>query len=187
MNGTAILLIDCPDRKGLVATISSFLYDHDANILHADQHQDNDAKLFFMRVEWSLADFDLDHDSLREQFQPIAERFEMRWRLEYSDARPGTGFCLEPFTLLSGRALPSSCRRIRLPHRIDREQPCGRSRAGKVLRNPFHHMPIDRGSKERTEQRQLELLEQNGIDLIVLARYMQVLSPSFVAVMRNNH
>ncbi len=64
IENTAILLIDCPDRKGIVAAIANFLYDHGANILHADQHQDNDLGLFFMRVEWSLADFDLSAGAL---------------------------------------------------------------------------------------------------------------------------
>jgi formyltetrahydrofolate hydrolase len=82
---TAILLIDCPDRKGLVAAIADFLYTHGANILHADQHQDNELGLFFMRVEWSLQDFDLTRELFRERFEPIAARSQMNWRVEYSD------------------------------------------------------------------------------------------------------
>ena len=87
MRERAILLIDCPDRKGLVATIADFLYRHGANILHSDQHQDNEAGLFFMRNEWDLAGFDLDKREFQKQFQPIADRFQMRWRLEYSSVR----------------------------------------------------------------------------------------------------
>jgi formyltetrahydrofolate deformylase len=152
------------------------------NILHADQHQDNDANLFFMRVEWSLADFDLDHPSLREQFQPIAERFEMRWRLEYSDTRPAVAVfvsshlhCLAD-VLYRHHAGEFACRiGLIVSNHVDA------AALARFYEIPFHYMPIDRGSKERTEQRQLELLEQNGIDLIVLARYMQMLSPAFVA------
>src|SRR5512146_334445 len=88
MSQSAILRIHCPDRKGIVAEVSNFLYAHGANILHADQHQDNDLGLFFMRVEWSLADFDLSAGELPAAFQPIANRFEMRWRIEYSATRP---------------------------------------------------------------------------------------------------
>src|SRR6266567_3917975 len=84
---TAILLIDCPDRKGIVAAVSEFLYKHDANILHADQHQDAERGLFLMRVEWDLADFDLEAGQFGEHFAPLAERFGMRWRLELSSAR----------------------------------------------------------------------------------------------------
>ncbi len=85
---TAILLIDCPDRKGLVAVIAEFLYRHNANILHADQHQDNDQKLFFMRVEWDLAEFDLDETSFQREFASIASKFGMHWRLEWGPRRP---------------------------------------------------------------------------------------------------
>ena len=78
MKRTAILLIDCPDAKGIVATVSEFLWRRNANILHADQHQDAESGLFLMRVEWDLADFDLGRDELTRQFEPIAERFQMR-------------------------------------------------------------------------------------------------------------
>src|SRR3954453_5465558 len=87
MRKTAILLIDSPDRKGLVAPIAEFLFRHNANILHADEHQDAERGLFLMRVEWDLADFDLDPAECARQFAPLAERFQMRWRLEQS-ARP---------------------------------------------------------------------------------------------------
>lgn len=88
MKNTAVLLIDCPDSKGLVSTISTFVYTHGANILHADQHQDNALGLFFMRVEWQLDEFDMDAERFRAAFAPVAERFQMRWRLEYASARP---------------------------------------------------------------------------------------------------
>src|SRR5947199_4564981 len=82
---TAVLLIHCPDRKGLVAAIAEFLYRHNANILHADQHQDAERGLFLMRVEWDLAGFDVDLDDCIRQFTPLAEQFQMRWRIERSD------------------------------------------------------------------------------------------------------
>ena len=78
MTNSATLLIHCPDQKGLVAAISTFLYRHSANILHADQHQDNDLGLFFMRIEWDLAEFALDEPGLRAAFQPVAEQFKMQ-------------------------------------------------------------------------------------------------------------
>src|SRR5215475_10008701 len=85
MAKTGILLIDCPDRKGIVAAVAEFLYRHDANILHADQHQDAERGLFLMRVEWDLAGFALDLAEFPRRFAPLADRFEMRWRLERSD------------------------------------------------------------------------------------------------------
>ncbi|HEX5673811.1 MAG TPA: ACT domain-containing protein, partial [Azonexus sp.] len=85
MRHTAVLLISCPDQKGLVAAIADFLLLHNANILHADQHQDAELKLFLMRVEWDLADFRLDPADFAVAFAPIATRFGMTWRLAESN------------------------------------------------------------------------------------------------------
>jgi formyltetrahydrofolate deformylase len=88
MRKTAILLIDCPDRKGIVATVADLLYRHNANILHADQHQDAQRGLFFMRVEWDLQDFDTSTEEFAREFAAVADAFAMRWRLEQSARRP---------------------------------------------------------------------------------------------------
>src|SRR4030066_1837289 len=88
MRHTAVLLISCPDQKGLVAAIADFLLAHNANILHADQHQDAELKLFLMRVEWDLTGFDLDMECSEAAFKPIAARFQMNWRLALSSYRP---------------------------------------------------------------------------------------------------
>jgi len=179
---SAILLIHCPDRKGIVAAISSFLYDRGANILHADQHQDNDLGLFFMRVEWDLADFALDDAGFRGSFQPLADGFQMEWRLAYSAARPATAIfvsqhqhCL--LDLLYRHAIGEL--RCRIPLIVG-NRASARELAG-FYGIPFHFVPVDAASKAQAEQAQLALLEQHGIELIVLARYMQVLSPLFVA------
>jgi formyltetrahydrofolate deformylase len=83
---TAILLIDCPDRKGIVVTIVNFLVDtYDINILNADQHQDVEAALFFMRVEFSTDAPDFDEPAFRAAFEPIAAEFRMNWRIEFAD------------------------------------------------------------------------------------------------------
>jgi formyltetrahydrofolate deformylase len=182
MPDSAILLIHCPDRKGIVAGISSFLYDRGANILHADQHQDNDLGLFFMRVEWDLAEFALDDAGFRKDFQPLADRFQMEWRLAYSAARPATAIfvsqhqhCL--LDLLYRHAIGEL--RCRIPIVVGNHT-TARELAG-FYGIPFHYVPVDAASKAQAEQAQLALLEQHGIELIVLARYMQVLSPVFVA------
>src|SRR3989442_4824678 len=82
VKNTAILLVDCPDQKGIVAAISHFLYQHNANIIHNDQHQDADLGLFLTRVEWELSDFKLEMSDFKSAFKPIAGKFGMRWRLE---------------------------------------------------------------------------------------------------------
>ena len=182
MPDSAILLIHCPDRKGIVAGISSFLYAQGANILHADQHQDNDLGLFFMRVEWDLADFALDDAAFRQGFQPLADSFQMEWRLAYSAARPATAIfvsqhqhCL--LDLLYRHAIGEL--RCRIPLIVGNHS-TARELAG-FYGIPFHHVPVDKANKAQAEHAQLALLEEHGIELVVLARYMQVLSPAFVA------
>ncbi len=179
---SAILLIDCPDRKGLVAVIADFLYTHGANILHADQHQDNDLGLFFMRVEWSLADFDLPRELFREQFEPIAARFAMHWRVEYSEIPPRMAL----FVSREQHCLVDLLHRWRIGE-LQCEIPLivSNHEDAKPLAEfygiPFHQVSVDSRNKTDAERRELELLGQASIDLVVLARYMQILSPDFVA------
>jgi formyltetrahydrofolate deformylase len=110
---SAILLIVCPDRKGIVAAISDLLFRHGANILHADQHQDAESGLFLTRVAWDLCDFALDAPAFAAAFTPTAERFDMRWRLEHSTRRP----------LPCRSALSAPQRRAGLRPAAGREQP----------------------------------------------------------------
>jgi formyltetrahydrofolate deformylase len=178
MKHTAILLITCPDRTGLVARVSTLLYEHGANIAHADQHQDLEAGLFFMRVEWRLDGFDLPR--FRAAFDPLARDLQMRWRLE--QASPASRVAL-----LVSRHL--HCFADLLYRRHTAELACAIPLA--IGNHPdaaplaafygveFQHVPADdRGDSER---RILDLLDSHAIDLVVLARYMRVLSPAFVA------
>jgi formyltetrahydrofolate deformylase len=182
MPNSAILLIHCPDRKGIVAGVSGFLHRHGANILHADQHQDNDLGLFFMRVEWDLADFALDDAAFRAEFQPLADSFQMQWQLAYSAARPAVAI----FVSQQQHCLVDLLFRYQIGElRCEIPLIVGNHEAARELAAfygiPFHHTPVDAANKAESEKAQLELLERNGIDLVVLARYMQILSPEFVA------
>jgi formyltetrahydrofolate deformylase len=182
MKNTAILLIDCPDRKGIVATVATFLYSHGANILHADQHQDNELQLFFMRVEWSLDGFDLAPARFADEFRPIAEEFHMRWRLEYSAAPASVAIFVsrEQHCLLDLLHRHQNGElRCRIPLIVSNHPDAGRIAAFYGI--PYYHLPVDPSSKAEAERRQLALLEENQVDLVVLARYMQILSVDFVA------
>jgi formyltetrahydrofolate deformylase len=182
MPRSAILLIHCPDQRGIVAGISGFLYTHGANILHADQHQDNDLGLFFMRVEWDLDGFALDDAAFRREFQPLAASFDMRWKLAYSAARPAVAIfvsraqhCL--LDLLYRHEIGELACDIPLivGNHMDAQALAG------FYGIPFHHIPANAHGRAEAEARQIALLERHAVDLIVLARYMQVLSPEFVA------
>lgn len=182
MKNSAILLIDCPDRKGIVAAVGEFLYRHDANILHADQHQDAERGLFLMRVEWDLADFKLDAAAFTRQFAPIADRFQMRWRLEFSALPHRVALFVSKYDhclvdLLyrhQGGELACDIPLIVSNHPDAR-------RWADFYKVPLHVVPVEPGTKPEAERRQLELLREHRIDLVVLARYMQVLSAEFVA------
>ena len=181
MRNTAILLIDCPDRKGLVASIADFLYRHNANILHADQHQDADRGLFLMRVEWDLADFDLEAARFGEHFAPLAEQLQLRWRLELSSDRPRMAIFVSRYTHCLADLLyrhESGELACDIPLVVS-NHPDAR-RLTEFYRIPFHLMPVDASNKREVEGRLLSLLREHSVDLVVLARYMQILSPEFV-------
>jgi formyltetrahydrofolate deformylase len=182
MKNTAILLINCPDRKGIVLAIASFLYEHGANIIHADQHRDNALGLFFMRVEWALEDFDLDEPSFRENFVTVALRFSMTWKVEYCSRTPVIAVFVSKYL---------HCLADLLHRHQTGELKC---EIGLIFSNhqsacslaeyygiSFYCLPVTAETKPQVEAKQLELLERHSVDLIVLARYMQVLSASFVA------
>ncbi len=178
---TAILLIDCPDRKGLVATIANFLYTYNANILHADQHQVRESNRFLMRVEWDLDGFTLDEAAFRAAFSPIATQNQMNWRLEYSNKRTRVAIfvskhdhCLVDL-LYRHRSGEIRCE-ISL---VVSNHPDARPIA-EFYGVPFHYIPVETKDKSEAERKQIALCKENQIDLIVLARYMQILSPQFV-------
>ncbi|WP_439620969.1 formyltetrahydrofolate deformylase [Gemmata sp.] len=182
MKNSAVLLITCPDRKGIVATVAEFLYKHDANILHADQHQDAERSLFLMRVEWSLDGFALDLAEFPRRFAPLADRFEMRWRLERSD---------QPIRVALFVSKYDHCLMDLLYRHKTGELECDiplivanhpdAEKWGTFYDVPFHHIPVTAAGKEAAERAQLDLLAAEKIDLVVMARYMQVLSKEFVA------
>jgi formyltetrahydrofolate deformylase len=181
MKNTAVLLISCPDQKGLVAAIAEFLLRHDANILHADQHQDAELKLFLMRVEWDLSDFRLGLSEFEPAFQPIAQRFQMQWRLALSSYRPRMAIFVSKYDhcladlLYRHQAGELFCE---IPLIISNHPDT--HWLAEAYRIPFQHMPVHKDSKREVERDQLALLRHHHVDFIVLARYMQVLSPEFI-------
>ncbi len=178
---TAILLIDCPDRRGIVASVANFLCQHGANILHADQHQDNKLGLFFMRVEWDLRHFDLDPEALKAKFAPIAAKFGMEWELHYTATHP----VLAIFVSRHLHCLVDLLHRhssgelnCTIPLIISNHPDAGP--LAEFHRIEFHCIPVEAARKSQAEQRQLDLLAEKNVEVIALARYMQILSTDFV-------
>jgi formyltetrahydrofolate deformylase len=184
MTDTAVLLIDCPDRKGLVARVASLLYELGANILHADQHQDHALGLFFMRVEWALgvngSAFDL--AAFEAAFAPLADELEMHWQLYVSTRRPRVAlFCSQYLhcmvdLLYRWRAGELQCE---IPVIISNHHAVETLAA--FYNIPFEFVPVTAATRAESETEQLALLKKHNVELVVLARYMQILTPEFVA------
>jgi formyltetrahydrofolate deformylase len=180
MSESAILLLHSPDRKGLVATVANFLFENGGNILHADQHQDAELGLFFMRIEWSLRDFTLNEASLREQFASLAAEAGLTWELILGAKKAPIALFVSRYQhclldLLYRHQIGEIDCNVAL---IISNHQDARSLA-EFYGVPFHYLPIS-GDKATAEQQQFKILEDHNIELVVLARYMQILSPEFV-------
>jgi formyltetrahydrofolate deformylase len=174
--------VSCPDQKGLVASIADFLYSHNANILHADQHQDAELGLFLMRVEWDLSGFDLDIADFGAHFAPIAEKFSMQWRLALSSQRPKMAIFVSKYDhclvdlLYRHKSGELACE---IPLIISNHEDC--RPLAEFYGIPYHCREVTKDNKAEAEGAQWALLDEHGVDFIVLARYMQVLSAEFTA------
>ncbi|HEY9852655.1 MAG TPA: formyltetrahydrofolate deformylase [Leptolyngbyaceae cyanobacterium] len=178
---TATLLISCPDRKGLVAKIANFIYANGGNIIHADQHTDFAAGLFLTRIEWQLAGFNLPRDLIGPAFNAVAKPLEANWQLHFSDTVPRLSIwvsrqdhCLLDL-LWRHKAKEFSAE---IPLIISNHEDL--KDVAYQFGADFYHIPIDKENKLDREPKQLELLQQYNIDLVVLAKYMQILSPEFM-------
>ncbi|NTV30247.1 MAG: formyltetrahydrofolate deformylase, partial [Candidatus Omnitrophica bacterium] len=182
----AILLISCPDRKGITAAVTNFVFRHGGNIVDADQHTDIDASVFFMRIKWELAGFGLAREHIENAFRPVAEEFAMSWELYFDDRLPRVAVfvsrhlhCLHDllFRYRSGQ-LPCSLALVLSNHQ--EAEPMARQWGVEFL-----HVPVMTETKADAEAQQLAALQSRGIDCIVLARYHQILSAGFIERYRN--
>ncbi len=179
---TATLLVSCPERKGLVPAVAEFLFSHGGDILQTGQHQDKDQGQFLMRVQWALDDFDLTPDQFPAAFSTVAARLRMNWRVEYSEvpSRVALFVSREDHCLLDllhrWRIGELRCEIMMVVS--NHEDTRGLAEFHGV---PFHYVPVNTADKTEGERKQLQLLDENHIDLVVLARYMQIISAEFVA------
>lgn len=178
----AILLASCRDQKGVVALLSQFIYENAGNITDADQHRDPEADIFCTRLEWDLEGFRLSRDQIILEILPLAQKLEMNWSLHFSDVQPRLALWVSKqehcLIDLLGRQhsgdLPAKIALILSNHEDLRP-------IAERFEIPFVHLPISAANKLEQETRALDLLWQNEVDLLVLAKYMQVLSPQFLA------
>jgi len=181
MKNSAVLLISCPDTKGVVATISDFIFRHSGNILHADEHADEASNLFLMRVEFDPKDFTIDLVDFPKHFSPIAEKFSMQWRLARSNYRPKMIILVSKYDhcladlLYRHKSGELACDIPLIISNHPDNQPIA-----DFYQIPFFVVPVTKDNKPQAEQKILDLITQNNFDFLVLARYMQVLSNEFV-------
>ena len=177
----ATLLVSCPDRRGIVAALAQVLAGHGANILDSDQHTDREAEQFFQRIRFDLSELTTDRLTLERALAEVAQRFAMKSRLLHSEQQKRVALfvskhdhCLIDL-LLRHRAGELGCQMVLVVSNHEDAAPIAAQYGVE-----FHCLKKTRENKAAQEQREITLLDEHGVDLIVLARYMQVLTPEFV-------
>ena len=175
---TAVLIAHCPDAKGILYAVTDFILSNEGNIINLDEHVDSDESHFFMRVQWDLTDFTIPQEKIGEYFDTlIAGRFSMVWSLSFSGKKPRVAIFVSKYAHCIYDILGRYESRewdIEIPLIISNHEKFRdlAERSG----IEFHHFPITRESKESQERKEIELLREKKVDLIILARYMQILS-----------
>jgi formyltetrahydrofolate deformylase len=184
MHNSAILLVSCPDRKGVVASIAEFIFRHGGNILFNDEHGDEESNLFLTRVEFDPAEFDFDLAQFSERFAPIARDFQMDWRL----ARSTDSARIAIFVSKHDHCLQDLLYRYQsgelhceIPLIVSNHP--DNQRIADFYRIPYFVVPVTKENKREAEQKQIALVREHQCSLVVLARYMQVLSDEFIATL----
>ncbi len=184
---TAIFLMSCPDRSGVVAEVSNFIFRNRGNIVHLDQHVDAEANVFFMRMEWELDGFLIPRQSLKEAVRDLTRPFEcMQSSVYFSDEKPRLALFVSKDTHCMYDLLArheSGELDVEIPVIIGNHETLRRD--AERFGIPFHLFPITKETKVEQEAREIALLEEAKVDTIVLARYMQILSHGFAARFSN--
>lgn len=179
---TARLLIYCPDRKGIIAAVTSFIAQHDGNILEADQHTDPRNGQFFMRIEVELGGFNLTRETFSQAWAGLAKSFSMRWNIQWSNEHKRMVILVSKESHCLSDLLwrwKTGELRVEIPFVVSNHELLAEQVSAYGI--PFHHLPVNDRNKEEQEQTLRDMLAEQAVDFMVLARYMQILSPQFVA------
>jgi formyltetrahydrofolate deformylase len=179
---TAVLLINCPDRKGIVYAVCDFVLNNNGNIIELDQHVDRDESYFFMRIEWELSDFAIPKDKIGEFFDTlIAKKFDLNWHLHFRSLKPRMAIFVSKYAHCIHDILSryeSGEWNVEIPMIISNHEKF------RILAEQhgiaFHYFPINKENKATQEAAEIALLKKEKIDFIILARYMQILSPTII-------
>jgi len=182
VSGSAILRVQCPDRKGIDAALAEFIYNANGNILHFEQHQVAEMGLYLARIEWDLTGFQIDMKDFARHFSPIADRIAMTWQIALSSERLRVAVFVSKYDhclvdlLYRWHTGELACE---IPLIVSNHPDA--KRQADFYGIPFHEIQVTKENKLEAERRQRELLAEHHTDLVILARYMQILSPEFIA------
>lgn len=183
----ATLLLYCSDTKGIVLAITGFIYKNGGNIVDLEQHIDSPTETFFMRVQWDLSEFIIPKDKISEYFKTlIADPYQMTWSIHLSEEKPRIALFVTKLTHnlydILGR-WKSNDWNVEIPVIISNHEYL--RLIAEQFGIEFHCLPITKENKLEQEERQLEILDKHNIDLVVLARYMQIVTPGFIEKYEN--
>ncbi len=184
---TAILLLHCPDKQGILAEVTNFITINQGNIIYLDQYVDHVENIFFMRLEWELENFTIPKEKIEDYFKTLyAQKYDMDFKLYFSDQRPRMAI----FVSKMSHCLYDMLARytagewnVDIPLIISNHQDL--KHIAERFEIPFHVFSINKENKEEQEKKELELLKKNNITFIVLARYMQVISKQMIQMYPN--
>lgn len=180
---TAVLLMHCSDKQGILASITEFINKNHGNIVYLDQHVDREEGKFYMRVEWELEGFLIPTEKIEEYFETLfAQKYEMKWNIYFPTKKPRMAIfvskmshCL--FDLLARYS--DGELNVEIPLIISNHPDL--EEVGKRFDIPYHVFKITKENKAEQEAKEIELLKKHNVDFIVLARYMQIISPEFIS------
>ena len=181
-----ILLISCRDQKGITAAVSNFVAINNGNIEHADQHIDHQTEIFFMRIEWAMEGFKIPKEKIRGEFLSIANRFAMSWNLYFTDDVSRVAvFVSKPLHCLYDLLLRQKSQQMRCEIPLIISNHPDAKAVAQNFNIPFYEFYMCKENKYEQEHKQIELLRNAKIDVVVLARYQQILSPMFIQEFKN--
>ena len=185
---TAVLLLHCPDKQGIIAAVTEFININKGNIIYLDQHVDKVEKIFFMRVEWELENFLIPTDKINEYFQTLlANKYEMEFQIHFQNQKPRMALfdskqahCM--YDLLAH--YEAGDWNVEIPLIISNHPDL--EHVAKKFNIPYYYFPITKENKEEQEAKEMALLKEYNITFSVLAKYMQIISPEFIKAYPNN-
>lgn len=182
MENTVILLMHCPDQRGIVASITDFINKNNGNIIYLDQHVNNEEGTFYMRVEWLLKDFIIPREKISDYFGTLfGAKFNMKFNIYFSDKKPRMAIFVSKMSHCLSDILSRYSTgewQVEIPLIISNHPDL--QHMAEIHNIDYHYIPITKKSKAEQESKEKELLKKYNIDFVALARYMQILSDDFI-------